>query len=213
MPKRTGLTEQVVARAALDLLDEQGPEGLTMRGLAGHLGVSPMTLYSYVADRDALLDAVAQLVYGLVEVPDGTAGPRETLRSLMHSVRRVLLAHPHALALVASYPPRTLDALAFVNAGYGALRRAGVPALDVVRNYRALAAYSLGTATVELNRYFGAGVASGVAAPTVDQETLRRHLPYVAEVGPLLAELDDEAEFDYGLDLTLDGFLHRHVPD
>jgi AcrR family transcriptional regulator len=205
-PKRTGLTTDAIAHAALALLDADGPDGVTMRRVAAELGVAPMTLYSYVADRDALLDEVAQLVYTLIDAPDGTGTPRAELEQLMRAVRAVLVAHPHALPLVSLYPPRTLDALAFVNAGYRALRQAGVPQLDVARAYRALAAYSLGTATVELTRYFGQ-----VRGP--DPTELQRQLPYVAEVAPLLAGLDDAAEFDYGLGLTLDGFLHRHLPD
>ncbi|MGZ4443651.1 MAG: TetR/AcrR family transcriptional regulator [Nocardioidaceae bacterium] len=208
MPKRTGLTERSIAEQALALIDAEGLDALSMRRLAGDLDVSPMTLYSYFADRDALLDEVAQLVYAEIVAPDGSAGPRETLRALMHAARDVLLAHPHALPLVSVYPPHTLDALAFVNAGYRALRQEGIAPIDVVRAYRALAAYSLGTATVEINRYFGRQPPPTAAQP--DEETLRRHLPYVAEVAPLLAGLDDAAEFDFGLDLTLDGFLTRH---
>lgn len=211
MPKRTGLTEQIVARAALDLLDREGLDGLTMRRLAAELEVSPMTLYSYVADREALLDTVAQTLYAQVDVPAADAGPREALRELMRAVRRVLLAHPQALALVATHPPRTLEALAFVNAGYGALRRAGVPAREVARSYRALAAYSLGTATIEVNDYFDAGDPPARGPTPPDEDTLHRLLPYVDEVAPLLGRLDDEAEFDYGLDLTLDELLRRHM--
>jgi AcrR family transcriptional regulator len=209
VPKRTGLTTHAVAQAALDLLDAEGLEAVTMRRVAGALDVSPMTLYSYVADREALLDEVAQLVYTGITPPGPGLPPRESLRALMHSVRRTLLVHPGALPLVSTYPPRTLAALAFVESGYRALRSAGVPALDVVSAYRALAAYSLGTATVELNRYFAGAPARG---PLPDPETLRRERPYVAELSPLLEHLDDDAEFDYGLDLTLDGFLHRHLP-
>ena len=210
MPKRTGLTEQSVAEHALGIVDADGVDGLSMRKLAATLDVSPMTLYSYVADRDALLDLVTQLVYSRIDVPDDTGDPRATLRALMHAVRRVLLAHPNTLPLVAQHPPRTLEALRFVNAGYRALRQQGVDPLDTARAYRALAAYSLGTATVEVNRYFGAD-----RSVEPDEETmsaLARELPYVAEVGPLLDDLDDTAEFDYGLDLTLDGFMHRHSP-
>ncbi len=210
MPKRTGLTTHAVAQAALDLLDAEGLEAVTMRRVAAALEVSPMTLYSYVADREALLDEIAQLVYAAIGPPDPQLGPRETLRELMHHVRATLLAHPGVLPLVSTYPPRTLDALAFVESGYRALRRAGVPALDVVSSYRALAAYSLGTATVELNRYF-AGTPTP-RGPSPDARTLRRERPYVAELSPLLERLDDDVEFDYGLDLTLDGFLHRHLP-
>ena len=209
MPKRTGLTTRAVAGAALDLLDAEGLDAVSMRRVAGVLDVSPMTLYSYVADRDALLDEVAQLVYSSIDAPDGSAGPRATLQRLMHSVREVLLAHPHALPLVSQFPPRTLDALAFVESGYRARAPAGVPPLDVARAYRALAAYSIGTATVEISGYF-ARPPAGAAGPP-DAEELHARLPPVAAIGPLLAGLDDAAEFDYGLDLTLDGFLRRHL--
>jgi AcrR family transcriptional regulator len=210
VPKRTGLTERLIARTALERLDAEGLDQVTMRGIAAALDVSPMTLYSYVTDRDALLDAITQIIYAEIEAPDPSAGPRESLRLLMHSARTVLLAHPHALGLVATYRPRTLDALAFVNAGFGALRMAGVPPLEVVRCYRMLAAYSLGTATVEIDGYFARQ--RPVPAPPVDEETLRRHLPFVAEAGPLLGELDDADEFDHGLEITLDGFLRGQLP-
>ena len=213
MPKRTGLSEDAVARRALALIDAEGIDGLSMRKLAGELGVSTMTLYSYFPDRAALLDGVAQVVYAQIDAPEDAGGPRETLRVLMRAVRRVLLAHPHALPLIAEHAPRTLEALAFVNAGFRALRRAGVAPLDTARAYRALAAYSLGTAQVEIHHYFraGEGPAAGPPEPGAPSaEAVGKLLPYLAEVGPLLGELDDADEFDYGLDLTLDGFMGRH---
>jgi hypothetical protein len=129
----------------------------------------------------------------------------------MHAVRRVLHAHPRALALVTQHPPRTLEALAFVDAGYRAVLEAGVSPLDAARCYRALAAYSIGTATIEATGYFARpepGSRSDAIAATA--ESLAQALPAVAAVGPLLADLDDDEEFDYGLDLTLDGFLQQH---
>jgi AcrR family transcriptional regulator len=217
VPKRTGLTAAAVARAALALLDSEGLEAVTMRRVAAQLNVSPMTLYPYVGDREGLLDDVTQLVYAEMAAPDEPAdpdepaGPRETLRALMRDVRRVLLAHPHALPLVSRHPPRTPEALAFLEAGYRTLRRAGVPAIDVARCYRALAAYSIGTATVEITHYFDGARAPG-HGPASDPDTLARTHPHVAEVAPLVSGLDDADEFDYGLDLTLDGFLARHLP-
>lgn len=213
MPKRTGLSETAITEHALALVDADGVEGLSMRRLATALDVSPMALYSYFTDRDALLEAVAQLLYARIEPPHAEGSPRQILRELMHAVRDVLLRHPKALPLMGRFPPRTLEALAFVDAGYRALLDAGVAPLDTARAYRALAAYSLGTATVETGGYFASHHSGRVASPTVDAETLRRLLPHVAEVGPLLDELDDTAEFDYGLDLTLDGFLRRHGAD
>jgi AcrR family transcriptional regulator len=214
MPKRTGMSEAVIAARALVLVDEIGLDGLSMRRLATALDVSAMTLYSYFADREALLDAVTQLLYAEIVPPAPGAGPREELRGLMHAVRRVLHAHPRALPLVSHYPPRTVEALAFVNAGFRAVLDAGVSPLHAARCYRALAAYSIGTATVEISGYFGQGPGPHEPpGPGVDPVALQEALPEVALVAPLLAGLDDVEEFDYGLDLTLDGFLRRHAPD
>ena len=207
MPKRTGLNEEAIARRALVMLDEEGVDGLSMRKLATALDVSVMALYSYFTDRGALLDAVAQLVYAEVELPGPGAGPREQLRRLMHAVRRVLHTHPRSLPLVTRYPPRTTAALAFVDAGYRAVLEAGVSPAEAARCYRALAAYSIGTASVEATGYFERPPAPNDAASAA---AIARALPAVAEVSPFLAGHDDEAEFDYGLDLVLDGLLNRH---
>ncbi|MGH3332660.1 MAG: TetR/AcrR family transcriptional regulator [Nocardioidaceae bacterium] len=210
MPKRTGLTERGITERALEMVDRDGIDGLSMRKLAGLLDVSPMTLYTYFADREALLEAVTQLIYAKIDAPENSGGSRDTVRRLMHSVRNVLLAHPNALPLIPLHPPRTLEALVFVNAGHRALREAGVGPLDTARAYRALAAYSIGTASVEVSRYFAAREADSSAYPSVAAADLERLLPHVAEVAPLLGLLDDTAEFDYGLDLTLDGVMQRH---
>ncbi|HSE69626.1 MAG TPA: TetR/AcrR family transcriptional regulator [Nocardioidaceae bacterium] len=210
MPRRTGLTALGITAQSLALIDREGLEGLSMRKLATVLEVSPMTLYSYFADRDALLESVAQLLYTRIKAP-AHLGPRRTLHQLMHSVRDVLLAHPNALPLISLYPPRTLPALAFVEGGFRALHEAGVPARDTARAYRTLAAYSLGTAAVEVNGYFLPDRSAVSAYPPPDPSEIAEHLPRFAEVSGHVAALDDAQEFDHGLDLILDGFLSRHV--
>jgi AcrR family transcriptional regulator len=209
MPARSGISERSVAKTALDLIDAEGLDGLSMRKLASVLGVSPMAVYTYFADRGALLEAATQLLYAQVDVPsDDTLGPEDTVRHVMRSVRRVILAHPNAVTLFTRYPPRTLDALAFVEAGYRSFRRTGISDRDTARAYRALVAYSIGTAETEINRYFEHHPAARMPAGSVDAPTLERHLPNVTEVGPLLDLLDDAEEFEYGLNLILDGFMH-----
>lgn len=210
MPKRTGLSEAVIAVQALALIDEGGLEALSTRRLATALDVSAMTLYSYFPDREALLEAVTQLLYSEITPPASVGDPREELRALMHAMRRVLLAHPRALPLVWHYLPRTLEALAFVNAGYRALLAAGVSPHDAARGFRALAAHAIGTAGIETSGYFHGSVARELEPGDRGiPEAVQQELPHVAAVAPLLADLDDEAEFDHGLGLTLDGFLGR----
>jgi AcrR family transcriptional regulator len=201
-----GLSERRIAEAALQLVDEAGVEGLTMRKLAQRLGASPMSVYTYFADREAVLEAVTQLVLAEIEVPPEDAGWRETIRAVMRSIREVGLRHPNAAPLINRFPPRTLDALAFVEAAFRAFRRAGFDDRSTVRCYRALAVYSMGTFDVELSGYFGRHPAARPVEGSLDVPTTARVLPHVAAIAPLVADQDDGAEFEYGLGLLLDGF-------
>jgi len=200
------LSQRVIAQAALEAIDADGIDQLTMRRLAQHLGSSPMALYTYFPDKAALLDGVAQLLLAEVETPPEEAHWRDAMRFIMRSVREVALRHRNAAGLIHRYPPRTPDALAFVEAGFRSFRRAGFDDLSTARCYRALAAYSLGTLDIELGGYFGgadteAGKAEALVSPTAD-----KLLPRVTAVAPLLQQQNDADEFEYGLELLLDGF-------
>jgi AcrR family transcriptional regulator len=200
------LTERRIAEAALDLVDADGIDGLTMRKLAQRLRVSAMALYTYFPDREAVLEAVTQLLLTEVEIPAEDLDWRETIRHLMRSIRRVGLRHPNAAPLINRFPPRTVDALAFVEVAFRAFRRAGFDDRSTVRCYRALAVYSMGTFDVELSHYFAQHPAAQVVDGSLDTPTAVRLLPHVASIAPLLADQDDEEAFEYGLELLLDGF-------
>jgi AcrR family transcriptional regulator len=212
MPNR-GMTERRIAEGALALVDEDGVEGLSMRKLAQRLGVAPMSLYTYFPDREAVLEAAAQLLLAEIEVPaPEDLDWRETIRRLMRSARAVGMRHPRAAPLMNRFPPRTPDALAFVEAGFRALRRAGFDDVSTARCYRALAVYSMGSFDVELGGYFAVHPAARPTLGLLDAPTLEKHLPSVARIGPLLADQDDAAEFEYGLDLLLAGFAASTSP-
>lgn len=202
----SGLTERRIAEAALRLVDREGVDGLSMRKLAHDLGTAPMSLYTYFPDRDAVLEAAAQLLLAEIAVPEEGLEWRETIRQIMRSVRSVGLAHRQAAGLMSRFAPRTLDALAFVEAGFRAFARAGFDQVSTARCYRALAVYSLGSFDVELNGYFADHPAGAAAVGALEAPTVAKHLPHVAAIGPTLAGQDDEAEFEYGLDLLLEGF-------
>jgi AcrR family transcriptional regulator len=204
MPNR-GMTERRIAEAALHLVDQDGIDGLSMRKLAQALGSAPMSLYTYFPDREAVLEAVAQLLLAEIEVPDDELDWRETTRRIMRSVRAVGLRHPNAAPLINRFPPRTPDALAFVEAAFRAFRRAGFDDGTTARCYRALAVYSMGSLDVELGDYFAVHPAARPDAGSLGTPTLDRHLPHVAQIGPALAGQDDAAEFEYGLELLLTG--------
>ncbi|GAA4188683.1 TetR/AcrR family transcriptional regulator C-terminal domain-containing protein [Microbacterium oryzae] len=202
------LSQRTIAEAALAVIDAEGEDALSMRKLAQTLGSSAMSIYTYFPDKQALLDGVTQLLLAEVATPTDELHWRDAMRFIMRSVRDVALRHPRAATLIRRFPPHTPDALAFVEAGFRCFRRAGFDALSTARCYRALAAYSLGTIDVELGGYFGAEARriTPPARESIDELSAARLLPLVTEIGPTLNGQDDTAEFEYGLELLLDGF-------
>ena len=70
MPARDqGLSRDDIVRAALELADSEGLDGLTMRRLGAALGRSPMGLYYYVSDRDDLLRGIYELLNSELSPP------------------------------------------------------------------------------------------------------------------------------------------------
>jgi AcrR family transcriptional regulator len=111
MPRtqRTPLSRDRVLQAAVDLADRDGIDALTMRNLAADLGVEAMSLYHHVANKEAILDGVVEVV--VAEINDATAqvpdppGPdqwKDVLRARILVARQVLLAHPWAPGVIES---------------------------------------------------------------------------------------------------------------
>src|SRR5919206_4716295 len=90
-----GLSREKVLAAALAVADTEGLEAVSFRRLASDLGVTPMALYRYVDNKEALLDGIGDLVLSELELPEPpTGGWRDQLRAAAWSFRAVLIAHP-----------------------------------------------------------------------------------------------------------------------
>jgi AcrR family transcriptional regulator len=123
------LDVEVVVDTALGLADDLGLDSVSLRRIAGRLGVTPMALYRYVDSKESLLDALAERLYAELELPDGSGDWWDGLMRLAHSTRRLLLAHPWAAPLfgrpLAGPHGRALD-----DALQQELRRAGFTAAE-----------------------------------------------------------------------------------
>jgi len=118
------LDRDSVLRAGLALADEAGLGAVTLRGLAGRLGVTPMALYRHVAGKEDLLDGMADLLYAELAIPEPGGDWWDELAALARSSRRVLLAHPAAAPLF-SRPLSGPNSVRLGDALLGTLRRAG----------------------------------------------------------------------------------------
>lgn len=155
-----GLSLDRIVTATLELVDEQGIGGATMRAVSSRLGVRSMSLYRYVQDRDELFDAVVErIVNELADDPEVQLRPvdgwRPYLAGMAHGVRRYARAHPHAFPLVATRPPSApwvnppLRSLRWVEAMLTGLVREGFSNEQVLFTYRTFNSFLLGYLLLE----------------------------------------------------------------
>ncbi|MGB8386090.1 MAG: TetR family transcriptional regulator, partial [Dermatophilaceae bacterium] len=105
--QRAALSRDRVLQAALQVVDTEGLHALTMRRLGRQLDRDPMTLYRYAANREALLDGVAELVLAHLVIPTDVPDWARQLRTTAHQFRQLALNHPNVVPLLVTRPLRT----------------------------------------------------------------------------------------------------------
>ena len=207
--KRRQLDQAQVVRAALDLLDEVGLDELTMRRLAERLGVKAASLYRHVRDKEELLVLLADEISAEIPFVSAKASWREQLSVMAWNVRRGLLAHRDAARVLALTPPFGPRRLKHIEEVLRILRSAGLSAADAAR-----VAYLTNNFLTEFvadeTRF-----ASFAAAPGASRKKLfaqaRKHFqslpreeyPNLVELAGELAKDDQDALFQFGLDVWL----------
>ncbi|HYI23682.1 MAG TPA: TetR/AcrR family transcriptional regulator C-terminal domain-containing protein [Candidatus Limnocylindrales bacterium] len=206
---RIPLSRDRVLRTAMEMADEGGLATLTMRGLGQALGVEAMALYRHVANKSDLIDAMVDLVFSEIELPVAGADWRIEMRKRAVSVREVLSRHHWAVGVMESRRHPGPSNLRHHDAVIGCLLAGGFDMTMAAHAYSVLDSYTYGFAQTQMNLPFGAGSQDV-------QETARRMLtPFPVDEYPnLVAFITDHAtnpdydygdEFQYGLDLILDG--------
>jgi AcrR family transcriptional regulator len=205
--RRTPLSTARVLAAAVALADEGGLEAFSMRGLAQELGVVPMALYKHVANKDALLDGMIDIVFEEIELPPPDLEWRSAMRRRALSTRQALGRHPWAIGIMESRHPGPAN-LRNHNAVMGCLREAGFSFKVAVHAYSAQDAYIYGFALQERDLGFKTPDSAAQAAQR-RAETIGAldEYPYLVEVVIKLPEsgYDSAVEFAWGLDLILEG--------
>lgn len=138
---RGTLSPEAIAASALVLGDQQGPEAMTLRRIAAHLGCDPMALYRHFANRRALLDAVADLALATVVLPDDRVPWAVRLRDLLVGVRQGALAHPGIAPHIAARPPLGPHGRRIARGLLDALRESGLSGHETVASIQVLIAY------------------------------------------------------------------------
>lgn len=212
--RRTPLTRARVLQTAVGLADSEGIDALTIRRLAEQLGVEPMSLYYHVPNKDAILDGTVDLVFAEIEeatggftVPETDAAWKSSLRARILAARTVMLRHPWAPGVVDSRTDLGLTTARYVDSVVGTLRSGGL-SYDLIHH----AMHALGSRMFGFSQELGEPDDASTDAAAMEQ--MAAHVPHLAamlsvvrHVDPdsTLGWCDDQFEFEFGLDLILDG--------
>jgi AcrR family transcriptional regulator len=203
---RPRLNRQRVLRAAVKLADRDGIEAVTMRRLGRELGVEAMSLYNHVANKDDILEGIADAVMAEIDQPREGTDWKAALRSNAIAVGDLLVRHPWASSLkIRRMPgPATLGQNEWV---LQTLREAGFSEALTYHAYHVLESYILGFAVQEIN--FSSLTKDDVSrlAGEFLHDFPKAEYPYFTEhvEQHLDGSVEGESGFELGLDLILDG--------
>jgi AcrR family transcriptional regulator len=208
--RKATLTTEAIVAAAIEVLDEGGVAGLSMRRVAEHLGTGAASLYAHVSGKEELLELVYDALVGQVPLvePD-PATWRDQLRQIMRDFHDVLVSHTDAALAGLGRIPTSPQTMAAAEVLAGIMRAGGLCPLVVALGLDQLVLYVSATAfedglfrrgmdEEEMLRYY-AGVHAFYAALPAER------YPVLASIAPDMTGHDDAERFSFGLDVLIAG--------
>lgn len=195
------LTRKLIIGAAMELIEQDGVEAVSLRRLASELGCGVVALYNHVPSKSALLDGVADAVMSAIVVTSAPGADwQEQVRAQARAFREIAKAHPRCAMVVVSRPPSSAAIVRPAEEALATVRAAGFGRAEAVHIVRAFVAYILGSLLADI------GVAPGPADSDADVRRARlraAEFPQVTDLGPELSSRDHDADFEFGLDLLM----------
>jgi TetR/AcrR family tetracycline transcriptional repressor len=207
-PRAARLSRERIVEAALEVVEREGLDALSMRRLAQELDVWPMSVYRYFRDKDELLDAVVDGAAEDVVLPAAGSGSwKEQIRALLHQARGALGRDPAGMRTLFTRAMLTPGALRISEAGLRILQDAGFEPAEAARAWRALCGYAFGFT----------GFDDGASPDAADRRARAALAALPADEFPALTAaaegfagaLASPEELDYGLERLLDGLEAR----
>ncbi|GAB0101336.1 TetR/AcrR family transcriptional regulator C-terminal domain-containing protein [Nocardia sp. JMUB6875] len=212
------LTRAAVLAAALEIIDEDGVDRLSMRRLGEVLGRDPMALYRHATNKAAVLDGVTEIVLDQLTVDTSDPDWRHQLRLIARDFRRLAVDHPNVVPLLVTHPLATplglrpVGTLRPLEHILSLLTKADFTGADALRTYRALFGFLYGHVLTELQEI--------VERPEESTDLLRLGLyrlpigefPLLRSLASDLAAYDGVDELERGLDILLTGLTTAMPP-
>lgn len=210
---RSPLNKERILRAAVALADADGVDSLSMRKIAEELDVVPMALYRHVANKDEMLDGMVDLVVAEIDPPETGLDWKGAMRRRILSARRMLQRHPWAARVLESRTDPTPAVIGYIDEMIGLFLAGG---FTIELTHHAL--HAMGS------RMFGFTQELFDDTPDLDPEAEAAILEAMSQAYPNIGRMiaiavgshddasrvgdrgcDDQFEFEFALDLMLDG--------
>ncbi|MFE9920917.1 TetR/AcrR family transcriptional regulator [Streptomyces sp. NPDC005774] len=220
--QRTPLSRERILGTAVALADEGGVDALSMRRIAQALGVVPMALYKHVANKNELLDGMIDVLVGEIDPPAGHADWKTAVRHRVLSARRMLLRHPWAPAVIESRTKAratpTPAVMEYLDSMIGIFRTGGF-SIDLVHHTM----HVMGSRLLGFSQELFEGTPGREPDPdAMPPEDMAARYPHITALARAVAHdqesvvgagCDDQFEFEFALDLTLDGLERLRLRD
>ncbi|HKT05171.1 MAG TPA: TetR/AcrR family transcriptional regulator C-terminal domain-containing protein, partial [Rugosimonospora sp.] len=214
---RVPLSRDRVLHAAVKVADQSGIESVTMRRLAEEVGAEAMSLYHHVAKKEDILDGIVEVVAGeindavdRIDLPSRGAHWKQAVRTRILTARQVLLRHPWAPRLLETRTTMSLGVVRYHDRLVGLMHDGGF-SYDLIHHaLHALGSRALGFSQELFDPGGGPATAQDTQLPPGLAEQVPNLAGMLAEVAhddpdSTLGWCDDQFEFEFGLDLVLDG--------
>jgi AcrR family transcriptional regulator len=204
---RGTITRNSVLDAALSVADRDGFDRVTIRAIATEVGATPMTFYTYFADKDALYDGMRERLFSHVSVVDI---PRRTWQSMLEGiargVHRVMREHPNWTPLLARDSGVPRSGFGFINELWELMLKEGFAVEDTMRAYGCVMSFAVGSVLFERIMVGGGDVIA--KRLVLLKEILARAPEQFASLSSVAAQLDNwrwDDVFDLGIRSLLSG--------
>lgn len=204
---RLPLNRDRILAAAVEIADERGVGAVTMREVASRLGVEAMSLYNHVANKDEILDGMADLVAEQFDLPEDVDHWREAMRRRAASAHEVFGRHPWAPMLFDSRESSGPARLHYFDWVLGKLMTAGFSVDGAARAFSLLDSYIYGFGIQQFNFSADSDVSTEERAEAILAYIPAETYPYLHRMASQAMQVgyDAEADFDFGLEIVLDG--------
>lgn len=209
------LSREQIVRAAVELLDDEGVEGLNMRALGARLGVAPTAVYWHVKRKDDLVVLAADEVWDEIPLPDvAEVGWRPAVKELANGLYAMVTRHPWLATTMSTHLVYGPKKARHDDHALGVFEAAGFAGAKADDAYATVMVYVLGRALTEAAEQARVRRVRRSADPDAEQRDLAKIIEIANDFPRLRARLESgetepSAGLTYGLEVILDGLESR----